>query len=206
MKKRKEKSVQYQKNRQKKSVQELLGIARITEHGIWRTNGDGLIIFLLEPDNLSVLSEAGVAQKIYGLMMVLKGLTELELCCVNSKENFSENKRYLKKRMAEEKNSKVQNLLRADLEMLEAMEREECGAREFLVIIRFHENEVRELGPILSRVEKAFREQAIRVRRAETEDLKRILSVYFSQIVAAEGLEDYDGGRWVTFCEETKES
>ena len=121
MKKRKEKSVQYQKNRQKKSVQELLGIARITEHGIWRTNGDGLIIFLLEPDNLSVLSEAGVAQKIYGLMMVLKGLTELELCCVNSKENFSENKRYLKKRMAEEKNSKVQNLLRADLEMLEAM-------------------------------------------------------------------------------------
>ena len=48
MKKRKEKSVQYQKNRQKKSVQELLGIARITEHGIWRTNGDGLIIFLLE--------------------------------------------------------------------------------------------------------------------------------------------------------------
>ena len=205
MKKLKEKSAQYQRKRQKKSVQELLGIARITEYGLWRTDGVGLIIFLLEPDNLSVLSEAGVAQKVYGLMMVLKGLTELELCCVNSKENFSENKRYLKKRMAEEKNARVQNLLRADLEMLEAMEQEDSGAREFLVIIRIKAEEARELGHILSRVEKAFREQAIRVKRVDEQDLKRILSVYFSQLRAGESLEDYDGERWVTFYEDTKE-
>ena len=191
MKKLKEKKAQYQRKRQKKSVQELLGIARITEYGLWRTDGVGLIIFLLEPDNLSVLSEAGVAQKVYGLMMVLKGLTELELCCVNSKENFIENKRYLKKRIAEEKNARVQKLLQADLEMLDAMEREDSGARE--------------LGHILSRVEKAFREQAIRVKRVDEQDLKRILSVYFSQLRAEESLEDYDGERWVTFYEDTKE-
>ncbi len=107
--------------------------------------------------------------------------------------------------MAEEKNARVQNLLRADLEMLEAMEQEDSGAREFLVIIRIKAEEARELGHILSRVETAFREQAIRVKRVDEQDLKRILSVYFSQLRAEESLEDYDGERWVTFYEDTKE-
>lgn len=199
-----EKMERYRANREQKSVQALLGLARLSEHGVWRTDGEMLVVFLLEPDNLSVLSEAGVAQKVYGLMTVLKGLAELEVCCVNSRENFRENKRYLKKRLLEEKNPKVQALLGADLEFLETMERQDSGAREFLLLFRFKEEEARELAHLLNRVEKAFREQAIRVRRAEIEDLRRILSVYFTQTFQEECYEDFDGERWVGFEEERK--
>ena len=190
---------------QRKSVKELIGITAVTGSGVYRKNPEEeLVVFLLEPDNLSVLSKASLKRKVYGLMTVLKGLTDLELCCVNSKENFTDNKRYLKKRMAEEKNPKVQKLLQHDLEFLEQMEQRNTGAREFLLLLRLKKENTRELANVLSRVEKAFREQDILVKRAAKEDMKRILSVYFAQQMAGTFLEDYDGERWVIPDEETK--
>ena len=191
--------------RQRKSVEDLIGITAVTGSGVRRKNPEEeLVVFLLEPDNLSVLSESSLNRKVYGLMTILNGLTDLELCCVNSKENFTENKRYLKKRMAEEKNPKVQKLLQHDLEFLEQMEQRNTGAREFLLLLRLKKENTRELANVLSRVEKAFREQDIRVKRAAKEDMKRILSVYFAQQMAGTFLEDYDGERWVMAYEETE--
>lgn len=106
--------------------------------------------------------------------------------------------------MAEEKNPKVQKLLQHDLEFLEQMEQRNTGAREFLLLLRLKKENTRELANVLSRVEKAFREQDILVKRAAKEDMKRILSVYFAQQMAGTFLEDYDGERWVIPDEETK--
>jgi hypothetical protein len=45
-----------------------------------------------------VLSEASVGAKIYALMTVLKGMKEIEMLCLNSRENFEDNKRFLRTR------------------------------------------------------------------------------------------------------------
>ena len=86
--------------------------------------------------------------------------------------------------------------------MLEMMERQNSGAREFLLLLRLDEDRSREMASVLSRVERAFREQSIRVKRAEKEDIKRILSIYFAQMYMPEGMEDYDGERWVNLYAE----
>lgn len=196
----------YRMQKKKERVQDLIGIKELRSSGVLRKEREEeVVVFLLEAENLSVLSEAAIRQKVYGLMTILKGITELELCCVNSRENFTENKRYLKRRMEAEKNPAVRQLLQLDLEMLETMERQNSGAREFLLFVRLSRENTRDVGSLLTRVERAFREQAIRVKRAEKEDMKRILSVYFAQHVTPERLADYDGERWVYRYEETAE-
>jgi hypothetical protein len=56
-----------------------------------------------------------------------------------------------------------------------------------------------EVFPYLNRIEKTLREQGFSVKRAEKEDIKRILAVYFEQNVTTEKFEDFDGERWVIF-------
>lgn len=189
--------------KEQEHVRALIGIKELTENGVVRNpHEEELILFLLEPDNLSVLSEESLKRKVYGLMTVLKGFADLEFCCVNSRENFTQNKRYLKRRIREESNPSVRGLLEADLKELLNMEHAHSGAREFLIILRLRKDNAREIAVVLSRVEKAFREQAIRVRRAEKDDVKRILSVYFAQRMESGVIEDFDGKRWVMDDEE----
>jgi len=57
----------------------------------------------------------------------------------------------------------------------------------------------KELLPYLNRIEKILRDQGFRVKRADREDIKRILAVYFEQNVTHERFEDFDGERWVIF-------
>ena len=59
----------------------------------------------------------------------------------------------------------------------------------------------KEVFPYLSRIEKSLKEQGFSVKRADKEDIKRILAVYFEQNVTTEKFEDFDGERWVIFNE-----
>lgn len=202
---KKSKWQQFREQKEQETVRTFIGIEQITANGVKRKEREEeLLFFLLEPDNLSVLSEESIRRRVYGLMTVLKGLTDIEFCCVNSRENFTENKRYLKQRIRKEKNQAVVKLLEADLEELENMEQRQTGAREFLFLLRLRQDNAREVITVLSRVEKAFREQNIRVKRAEKEDVKRILSVYFTQQYEENAFEDYDGERWLMAFEEPK--
>jgi hypothetical protein len=72
-----------------------------------------------------------------------------------------------------------------------------ANAREFLILIRLKNEKEKEVFPYLSRVEKSLKEQGFTVKRAENEDIKRILAVYFEQNVTTERFEDFDGERWV---------
>lgn len=87
------------------STRELMGTSEVTDYSIRTYKNEELVYFLIQPSNISVLSEESLSARIYGLMTVLKGITEIEMMCLNSRENFEDNKRYLKKRMEEETNS-----------------------------------------------------------------------------------------------------
>ena len=51
--------------------------------------------------------------------------------------------------------------------------------------------------PYLARVEKLIRDQGFDVRRADLDDVKRLMAVYFVQDFTSEHYDDFDGQRWV---------
>ena len=150
-----------------------------------------------KPSNISVLSEESLFARIYGLMTVLRGITEIEMMCLNSRENFEDNKRYLKKRMEEETNPVVRKLMEKDANYLDRMQVQMATAREFLLIIRIRNQKENEIFSYLNRIEKMLVEQGFKSKRAEEEDIRRILAVYFEQNVTTEKFEEFDGERWI---------
>ena len=196
-----------QKEKQKQSTRDLIGIDDLTDYSIKTSYGE-LVYFIIHPTNISVLSESTVSARIYALMTVLKGIAEIEMLCLNSKENFDENKQYLKRRMDAEPNPVIRKLLQMDSTNLDRMQVQMATAREFLIIIRLNKGEGKEqkdkasdVFPYLSRIEKSLKDQGFTARRADNADIKRLLGVYYEQNVTTEKFEDFDGERWVILGE-----
>ena len=196
-----------QKEKQKQSTRDLIGIDDLTDYSIKTSYGE-LVYFIIHPTNISVLSESTVSARIYALMTVLKGIAEIEMLCLNSKENFDENKQYLKRRMGAEPNPVIRKLLQMDSTNLDRMQVQMATAREFLIIIRLNRGEGNEqkdktsdVFPYLSRIEKSLKDQGFTARRADNADIKRLLGVYYEQNVTTEKFEDFDGERWVILGE-----
>lgn len=179
------------------STRQLIGAKAVTEYSLVTYGHGELVYFLVKPSNISVLSEASVGARIYALMTVLKGIAEIEILCLNSRENFEDNKRYLRERMEREDNPVVRGLLEKDLVFLDRIQVQMATAREFLIVIRLRDEKESEVFPYLSRIEKSLKEQGFSVKRADKEDIKRLLAVYFEQNVTTERFEDFDGERWI---------
>ena len=186
--------------RQRQSTRQLIGIDGISEYSLLTGHGE-LVFFSIRPTNISVLSDSSIGARIYALMNVLKGISDIEMLCLNSRENFEDNKSYLKARMDAEQNPVIRKLLAQDTTALDRMQVQMATAREFLIIIRLRGEKEKDVGPYLSRIEKSIKDNGFTVRRATEEDLKRMLGVYFEQNVTTERYEDHDGERWVLFGE-----
>ena len=189
-----------QEAREKASTRQLMGIEGINGHSLATPHGE-LVFFMIKPTNISVLSESSVGARIYALMNVLKGIAEIEMLCLNSRENFEDNKSYLKARMDAEQNPVIRKLLAQDQTALDRMQVQMATAREFLIIIRLKNEKESDVQPYLSRIEKSLKDQGFTVRKADESDIKRLLGVYYEQNVTTEQYEDYDGERWVIFGE-----
>ena len=191
---------QKQNEKQKQSTRELMGIDEITDYSLKTPYGE-LVYFIIHPTNISVLSESSVSARIYALMTVLKGIAEIEMLCLNSKENFDDNKQYLKRRMDTEQNPVIRQLLQQDSTNLDRMQVQMATAREFLIIIRLKNEKESDVFPYLSRIEKSLKDQGFTTRRADNANIKGLLGVYYEQNVTTERYEDYDGERWIIFNE-----
>ena len=134
-------------------------------------------------------------------MTVLKGIAELEMLCINSRENFEDNKSYLKSRTEAENLPAVRKLLEQDSVSLDRLQVQMATAREFLIIVRLKKEKEAEVFPYLSRIEKSLKDQNFTVRRFGNEDIKRLLGVYYEQNVTTEVYEDNDGERWIILGE-----
>ena len=174
-----------------------MNIQSITERSMITPQGEEVILFLLQPTNVSVLSREGLRARVNALMNVLKGFAEVELLCLNSRESFEHNKQYLTRRIEQEPVPQIRTLLEQDLRHLDEIQSRTATAREFMLVIRPRNIGEREMYPYLSRLEKMIREQRFVVRRADREDIKRILAVYFAGDVISESYDDFDGQRWL---------
>ena len=189
-----------QETRKKVSTRQLMGIDDITGHSLVTPHGE-LVFFMIKPTNISVLSDSSIGARIYALMNVLKGISDIEILCLNSRENFEDNKGYLKARMDTEQNPVIRKLLAQDMISLDRMQVQMATAREFLIIIRLRGEKEKDVQPYLSRIEKSLKDQGFTARRAGETDIKRLLGVYYEQNVTTELYEDYDGERWIILGE-----
>lgn len=183
--------------KQKASTRQLIGAMAITDYSLVTYKEGELVYFIVKPSNISVLSEASVGARIYALMTVLKGVAEIEMLCLNSRESFEDNKSFLRSRMEQEDNPIVRKLLEKGQTHLDRIQVQMATAREFLIIVRLRGEKESEVLPYLSRIEKSLKEQGFSVKRADSEDIKRILAVYYEQNVTTERFEDFDGERWI---------
>lgn len=183
--------------KQRLSTRQLMNTRRITEYSLETYDGDELVYFMIRPTNLSVLSESSVGARGYALMNVLKGVAEIEMLCLNSRENFEENKGFLRRRAEEERNPVIRQLLERDQIFLDRIQVQMATAREFLILIRLRNQKGKDVFSYLDRIEKSLKEQGFDSRRADEEDIKRILAVYYEQNVTSEKFEDFDGARWI---------
>ena len=179
------------------STRQFIGAKEITDYSLVTYGQGELVYFIVKPTNISVLSESSVGARIYALMTVLKGVAEIEMLCLNSRESFEDNKRFLKSQMEQEENPVIRRLLEQDQTHLDRIHVQMATAREFLIMLRLKDEKESDIFPYLSRIEKSLKEQSFSVKRADKEDIKRILAVYYEQNVTTEKFEDFDGERWI---------
>jgi hypothetical protein len=182
--------------KEKASTRQLIGIKGITDYSLVTGHGS-LVFFLIKPTNISVLSDASIGARIYALMNVLKGIAEIEMLCLNSRENFEDIKNFLQQRTNSEQNPVIRKLLEQDMANLDRIQVQMATSREFLIIIRLREEKESDVLPYLSRIEKSLKDQGFTARRANEADIKRLLGVYFEQNVTTERFENFDGERWI---------
>ena len=182
---------------QQETTRALMNIEDITDYSLITSNHDELVFYIISPTNLSVLSQASVGTRIYALMTVLKGIAEIEMLALNSRESFEDNKQFLRTRLEQEDNPAIRKLLEKDQNYLDRIQTQMATTRELMILLRIREEEKTDIFPYLSRIEKSLKEQEFHVKRAEKEDIRRILAVYFEQNVTTEHFEDSDGERWI---------
>lgn len=179
------------------SVRSLIGIKGFTEYGLL-TNGRELLFFSVTPTNISVLSGESMRQRVGKLTVALSAIPYTEIVCTDSAESFDDNKAYLEKRIDEETNQKIKELLNRDYEFLSGMQAEMTTARQFAVISRCRNLNEAQVFALSNTVLKVLAEQGFTVKRMRKEDIKRFLAIYFEASLFGESIPDACGEEYLS--------
>ena len=196
MKRKQSRQERKKASRAQRGVRKLVDLKALTGYGV-TTYGHGEIAFFsIKPSNLSVLTPESLTARVNALMNVLKGVAEITMLCLSSRENYADNKQYLRKRLEDEENEAIRAQLEQDIVLLDMEQTSMATAREFFLVLHLRGDNPLEIPPYLSHVEQIVREQGFVVRRAAQEDVMRILAMYFEQNVTSDRLELFDGERF----------
>lgn len=183
--------------RDRETTRQLMGVRGITERGLQTPRGE-LAFFLLQPVNLSVLSEEDIQGRVEALTDLLKGLEEAELLVLDSRKSFRPNKDWYRERMEAEDLPQLRALLAQDAAHLDGIQLSTATARAFALAVRLREQRGREAGAWLADLEKAIRSHGFQVRRAGEQDLMRLLAVYYEQDITTEHFYHLEGEEFRT--------
>ncbi len=186
-------------NRKQKKEQkrQLMGIDQFTENGL-KVGRSELVCFLVQPDNLSVLSAEGIRGKVMALTNLLRGVESVRLLALDSRESFQQNKDWYRQRMEREELPALRELLRQDTAHLDSIQAATASAREFAMVFELDRQKEEPSRSQIARLEKSIRDQGFLVRQANQQDLMRLLAVYYQQDVTTDIFDAIDGERWVS--------
>ncbi len=193
------------KNKNQISIQRLLSVDEVTNYSVKSEKNGELIFIIIKPTNLSVLSPLAIHTKIMNFTSFLSSNQEVEIVCINNAESFSENKRYILKRIDEEENTKVKEVLQQEFEFLDKIQIDIATSRAFLVCLRIKLDEKKERRKqIISKLEKALRECHFEAYRLPKSALQRLLAIYFINDKITETFQDFDGQLYADKIDEKK--
>jgi hypothetical protein len=179
--------------RKKKSTRQLVGIESITGSSVQTADGE-LSFYFVQPTNLNVLPEAGVRGRVTALLGVLKGMAEVEMLALDSKESFQDNRLFYRQRIEREENPAIRALLAQDRRHLDDVQTMMASSRQFCFVLRRRKTD----GAInFTTVEQQLRDSGFAVRRAEGQALLELLAIYFEQDATHEVFDLVDGARWL---------
>ena len=192
----------------KKSTRQLIGIDDIKNDSVVTADGE-LAFYFVHPSNLNVLPEQGVRAKVQELLGVLKGMAELELLALDSKESFQDNRQFYRQRLEAEDMPAIRGLLVQDRQHLDSVQTisEAVGfadASYFSRIFSKYRSEERRVGTADAVVtldfplEQQFRDCGFVVQRAEGQQLLELLAIYFEQDATHEVFYFADGAQRLT--------
>lgn len=186
-------------------MQELLGVRSFTRYGL-ATDGGELLFFLIAPTNISVLSGENIALKIHRWQAVLTACPDLEAVCTDASECFDANKAYLKEKLASERDPKVCDILRRDMQMLSGLQTEMASARQFLIVCRCRGMKPEQVFDERNKVEKILNEKGFEVKSLGKDEMKRFLALYFEASLYGDMMPDVDGAQYLkeAVCSEEK--
>ena len=187
-----------QKKEQKRllSTRQLMGIDQFTENGL-KAGRSELVYFLIQPDNLSVLSSEGIRGKVMALTNLLRGVESVRLLALDSRESFQSNKDWYRQRMEQETLPALRELLRQDAAHLDSIQAGAASAREFALVFELDRQKEENSRSQVARLERSIRDQGFHVRQAGEQDIMRLLAVYYQRDVTTDHFDNIDGERWV---------
>ena len=184
------------KKKSKNSLQKLTGFETFTKYGV-KTDRNEFVFYHVEPTNISVLPPEMIGNKVHDLAALLSVVPELEIMALDSCECFDDNKIYVRKRLAEEKNEAVRKLLAAELDFLDEIQTGMSSAREFLFIYRFRRENEEKVFSLINRVSKAVSDHGFTAHRLEKPEIKRMLALYFGTSITGDMIPDIEGEEYV---------
>ncbi len=178
--------------RRKQSTRQLMGIDRLTSHGVQTPKGE-LVFFLIQPDNLSVLPAEEVRGRVRALSELLRGVRTITLRALDSRESFTRNQSWYMERREKEDNPALRELLRRDRDHLDEIQTMTAASREFLMVCQLSKEDGPDREARIAHLAKVISDYRFRVRVAEEQDVKRLLAVYYQQDKTTEYFENIDG-------------
>ena len=186
--------------KRKKSTQNLMGLETFSKYGL-QTAKSELAFFIVQPTNISVLSQSNIDAKIHHLMVLLSMIPELEIIALDSCECFDGNKQNIQKRLKIEGNEAVRNILKSDLDFLDNIQAEMSTARQFLFCIRCKNQKPEQVFQLVNRVGKTISDHGFEAKKMTKEELKRMLAIYFETSMHGDEIEDIEAENYLEVTE-----
>lgn len=180
-----------------------MGVASIHDDYLRVFSNKIKVALLIKPANINVLSDEVVISKITSLMNVLKTVSDVELLCVNSTQNYDDNISYLNNLVKTESNIILQDLNKKTIDFLNSIRVNMATNREFFVQMTFNASNTTDdtRSSAVRRTLQQLREGGFIVRLANNEDYKRILTIYYDSAFN-DDYSDYDGLKYITESDE----
>ena len=190
------------------SVKSEIGITGLGDGTIIKANGTRIVFFAIEPSNLAVLSEYNIQNKIMSLANLMQSVGQIEMYALDARENYSENRNFIRKRIKEEKNPNIKKALMREERFIKSIEAESSTARQFLLAFSIPKGMEAKGENQLAHFQQLANASLLNIKRLDLDDIKTILAVYYKNDTTTDHFDNFDGESYfadVNFEELTQE-
>ena len=190
------------------SVKSEIGITGLGDGTIIKANGTRIVFFAIEPSNLAVLSEYNIQNKIMSLANLMQSVGQIEMYALDARENYSENRNFIRKRIKEEKNPNIKKALMREERFIKSIEAESSTARQFLLAFSIPKGLEAKGENQLAHFQQLANASLLNIKRLDLDDIKTILAVYYKNDTTTDHFDNFDGESYfadVNFEELTQE-